>query len=345
MKDTMDTQKHVMIIAEAGVNHNGDFETALKLVDAAVEAGVDYVKFQTFKSDKLTAKSAPKANYQKETTDSSESQQDMLKKLELTQDMFMRLKDYCSEKAIGFMSTPFELDSLEFLLNLGVDSIKLSSGDITNYPLLRAIGLSGKPVIISTGMCDIAEVEEAVAVLKDNGAEDIAILHCNTQYPTPFADVNLKAMDTLRERFGGIIGYSDHTEGIEAPIAAVAMGAEVIEKHFTLDKNMPGPDHKASLNPEELKRMVRAIRNIEMAIGTGIKQPSPSEKENIAIARKSIVAACDIKAGEIFSEENLTSKRPGSGISPMMWEALIGRPAKSDYNADDLINVAELENA
>jgi len=340
----MDTQKHILIIAEAGVNHNGDFDTALRLVDAAAEAGVDYVKFQTFKSEKLTAKSAPKANYQKVTTDAEESQQDMLKKLELSQDMFVRLKNYCNERGIGFMSTPFELESLDFLLELGVDSIKLSSGDITNYPLLRAIGNSGLPVIISTGMCDLSEVKEAVDVLKNNGSEDIAILHCNTQYPTPFEDVNLAAMNTLRDTFGGVIGYSDHTEGIEVPIAAVAMGAEVIEKHFTLDKNMVGPDHKASLNPDELKAMVRAIRNIEKAIGTGVKEPSSSERENIAIARKSIVAACDIKAGEVFTEENLTSKRPGSGISPMKWKELIDRPAKADYSADELINITELEN-
>lgn len=340
----MDTQKHILIIAEAGVNHNGDFDTALRLVDAAVEAGVDYVKFQTFKSEKLTAKSAPKANYQKVTTDAEESQQDMLKKLELSQDMFVRLKNYCNERGIGFMSTPFELESLDFLLELGVDSIKLSSGDITNYPLLRAIGNSGLPVIISTGMCDLSEVKEAVDVLKNNGSKDIAILHCNTQYPTPFEDVNLAAMNTLRDTFGGVIGYSDHTEGIEVPIAAVAMGAEVIEKHFTLDKNMVGPDHKASLNPDELKAMVRGIRNIEKAIGTGIKEPSSSERENIAIARKSIVAACDIKAGEEFTEENLTSKRPGAGISPMRWQELIGKKALSDYCADELINITELEN-
>jgi N,N'-diacetyllegionaminate synthase len=332
----------ILIIAEAGVNHNGDLDRALALVDAAAEAGADYVKFQTFKSEKLTAKSAPKAGYQKKTTDASESQQDMLKKLELTDEMHKKLIERCNGKGIRFLSTPFETDSLNYLMDLGMDLIKISSGDLTNFVLLRAVGQTGKKVVISTGMSTLSEVREAIDTLKKYGSKDIVLLHCNTQYPTPFEDVNLKAMLTLKKEFGCEVGYSDHTLGIEVPIAAAALGATVLEKHFTLDKNLPGPDHKASLEPQELKAMVSAVRNIECALGTGEKEPSKSEKENMAVARKSIVAACNIKKGERFSEENITSKRPGTGISPMRWESVIGKTASRDYNEDDIIDIAEL---
>ncbi|MCR4617420.1 MAG: N-acetylneuraminate synthase [Lachnospiraceae bacterium] len=333
---------NVVIIAEAGVNHNGRLDLALKLVDAAAEAGADYVKFQTFKSNKLTVKEAPKAEYQKQTTDSAETQQDMLKRLELTDEMHRTIKNHCDKKGIKFLSTPFDTDSLEYLVELGVDCIKLSSGDITNYELLRAVGKTGKDVILSTGMSTMEDVEDAFKVLKRFGTQRIILLHCNTQYPTPFSDVNLRAMLSLKEKFGCDVGYSDHTLGTEVPVAAVAMGASVIEKHFTLDKTMDGPDHKASLEPGELKSMVSQIRNIEMALGTGDKTPSDSEKGNMKVARKSIVAKCDISEGECFTEENITAKRPGSGISPMKWDNLIGKSAKKSYKEDDIIDISEL---
>ena len=329
----------VFIIAEAGVNHNGDLKIAKRLVDEAAKAGVDAVKFQTFKAENIVCKNAAKADYQKATTDAEQSQFEMLKKLELTEAMHEQLIEYCKEKGILFLSTPFDLESIDYLAQTGMEIMKIPSGEITNYPYLRKIAQTGKRVILSTGMSSIEEVKAAIAVLRDHGASDISILHCNTEYPTPFEDVNLNAMKTLYDELGVEAGYSDHTLGIEIPVAAVAMGAKIIEKHFTLDKTMDGPDHKASLEPHELQDMVRAIRNVEMALGTGIKQPSVSEQKNITIARKSIVAKCRIEKGEIFTEENLTAKRPGIGISPMKWNDIIGTIAQRSYNEDELIEV------
>lgn len=330
---------HVCIIAEAGVNHNGDFSLAKKMVDAAKNAGVDYIKFQTFVPEKLVSKFAEKAEYQKETTGADESQLSMLKKLTLKNDNFKELKDYCQEVGIGFISTPFDLESIDFLETFDMDFWKVPSGEVTNLPYLEAIAKTKRKVIMSTGMCDIDEINEAVKVLEENGTPEILLLHCNTQYPTPFEHVNLKAMNTIAEKTGKMVGYSDHTSGIEVPIAAVALGAVVIEKHFTLDKNMEGPDHKASLDPEELAQMTKSIRNIEIALGDGRKEPSPSEMANKAVARKSIVAAREITKGEIFTEENLTTKRPGNGISPMKWYAVVGKTAKRDFVEDELIEV------
>lgn len=329
----------IFIIAEAGVNHNGDMETAKKLVDVAAAAGADAVKFQTFRAEKLVCKNAKKAEYQMETTDAAESQFAMLKKLELTPQMHEELMAYCRQKGIRFLSTPFDVDSLHDLVERGVELIKLPSGEITNYPLLREAARSGKKIILSTGMSTLDEVRNAVDVLKENGGTDITALHCNTEYPTPYADVNLAAMKTIRDEIGVPVGYSDHTTGIEIPIAAAALGAVVIEKHFTLDRNMEGPDHKASLEPDELAEMVRAVRHIELAIGDGRKEPSQSEKKNMDIARKSIVAGCDIKAGEAFTEENVTAKRPGTGLSPMLWNQVIGQKAKRDFVADEMIEL------
>jgi len=330
----------VLIIAEAGVNHNGDIELAKKLIDAAAEAGVDYVKFQTFNSKKLVSKNAQKADYQKENTkDSSETQLSMLQKLELSKEDHLVLIAYCKTKNINFLSTAFDMESIKFLHELNIDLWKIPSGEITNLPYLRKIGSYGKPVIISTGMAEMAEIEDAIKVIKSAGTNpnNITVLHCNTEYPTPMVDVNISAMNSISENFNVPVGYSDHTLGIEVPIAAVALGATVIEKHFTLDKKMEGPDHKASLDPEELKAMVSSIRNIEKAIGNGIKAPSPSEAKNKSIARKSIVASKDIKKGEILSTENLTVKRPGTGISPMRWDEIIGTKADKSYSEDDLI--------
>lgn len=330
----------VFIIAEAGVNHNGKLELAYKLVDAAVEAGADAVKFQTFKPEKVVSKFATKAEYQKETTGLVETQLEMIKKLDLGYEAFAELKRYCDKKGIVFLSTPFDLDSIEFLDQLGLDIFKIPSGEITNLPYLRKIGSLNKQVIMSTGMADLKEVKEALDVLISCGTnkEGITVLHCNTEYPTPFDDVNLKAMLTIRDELGVKVGYSDHTSGIEVPVAAVTLGAEVIEKHFTLDKNMEGPDHRASLDLDELKAMVSAIRNIEKAMGNGIKRPSPSELKNKPIARKSIVAAKDIRKGETFTEQNLTVKRPGDGISPMKWDEIIGQRAKRNYKADEFMS-------
>ena len=333
------SKNKTFIIAEAGVNHNGSFELAKQLVDKAVWAGVDCIKFQTFNSKNLVSKNAQKAEYQKKTTDSSESQLDMLKKLELSKEEFIELRDYCNQKGIMFLSTPFDLESIDFLASIGVKTWKVPSGEITNYPFLRAIGKRKESVIMSTGMCTLDEVREAIKVLKDFGTIDITLLHCTTEYPAPYDSVNLKAMLTLQKEFGFKVGYSDHTNGIEVPVAAVAIGASVIEKHFTLDKNMEGPDHKASLEPDELKLMVQSIRNVEVALGDGKKQPSDAEKKNIAIARKSIVAACEIKKGEIFTEENLTAKRPGNGISPINWAEVLGKIAKRDFSEDELIEL------
>ena len=328
----------VYIIAEAGVNHNGSFELACRLADAAKEAGADCVKYQTFKSENLVSKDAQKAEYQKKTTGDS-SQQDMLKMLELSYDSFVRLKEYCDKIGICFLSTPFDFESIDFLKSLDMPFWKIPSGEVTNYPYLVALAKTGKPVVMSTGMCEMNEISDAIKVLKDNGTKDIKLLHCNTEYPTPFEDVNLTAMKTMREAFSTEVGYSDHTKGIEVPIAAVALGATIIEKHFTLDRNMEGPDHKASLEPQELKQMVCSIRNIEKAIGTGDKTPSASEKKNITIARKSIVAKKEIKAGEIFTVENITVKRPGTGISPMRWNEVLGTKAVRDFNEDEKIEL------
>ncbi|MCR5591998.1 MAG: N-acetylneuraminate synthase [Lachnospiraceae bacterium] len=328
-----------LIIAEAGVNHNGDYDTAIKMVDAAKAAGADIVKFQTARAEKVISRFAEKAQYQKETTGSDESQLDMVRKLLLDFDDFVAIKKYCDSCGIGFLSTPFDLESVEFLDGLGTPFWKIPSGEVTNYPYLVKIAKTAKPVVMSTGMCDMDEIGAAIDLLRQNGCPDISLLHCNTQYPTPYSDVNLKAMNTLREKFKVRVGYSDHTPGIEVDIAAVAMGAQIIEKHFTLDRTMEGPDHKASLEPHELAAMVRSIRNIELALGNGIKAPSESEIGNRAAARKSIVAARPIKAGEEFSEDNITTKRPGYGISPMRWNEVIGKRAARDFCEDELIEL------
>ena len=331
---------NTFIIAEAGVNHNGSLEMALRLIDAACAAGADAVKFQTFKADKIIAVHAPKADYQKDATGSDESQLEMVRKLELDEAAHTRLHHYCQDKDIRFLSTPFDLESIDLLTRLGLEIFKIPSGEITNLPYLRKLGALKKRLILSTGMADLSEIKDALDVLVDAGSrmEDITVLHCNTEYPTPFEDVNLRAMLTIRSAFPGVsVGYSDHTLGIEAPIAAVAMGATVIEKHFTLDRNLPGPDHRASLEPDELAAMISAIRNIEKALGTGIKKPSPSESRNIPVARKSIVAAAPIKKGETFTEMNITVKRPGTGITPMRWDEIIGRKAAKPYRKDELI--------
>ncbi len=332
-----------LIIAEAGVNHNGSFELAKQLVDKAAEAGADIVKFQTCKAENVISRYADKAEYQKKTTGEADTQLDMVRKLMLTYEEYGQLKDYCEEKGIRFLSTAFDLPSVDYLHSIGMGLWKIPSGEITNLPLLIKIAQLHEPIIMSTGMSVLEEVGNAVKVLKDNGATDITLLHCTTEYPAPYEDVNLKAMDTMKEAFGLPVGYSDHTKGIEIPIAAVARGACVIEKHFTLDRNMEGPDHKASLEPQELSEMVRTIRNVEQAIGDGIKRVSASELKNQDIARKSIIAAKAIKAGEIFTEENVTTKRPGSGIDPMRWFDLLGKTAKHDYEEDYLIEKDELD--
>ena len=328
----------VLIIAEAGVNHNGSLELAKKLVDKAKEAGADIVKFQTFQIDSLVSKSAQMAEYQKENTGKEESQKEMLSKLCLSFVDFVELSDYCKKVGITFLSTPFDIESIKFLNSLQ-DIWKIPSGEITNYPYLIEIAKTHKEIIMSTGMSTMQEIEDAYRLLKENGAGKITLLHCTTNYPTPMQDVNLRAMLTLKEKFGCKVGYSDHTQGIEVPIAAVAMGATVIEKHFTLDRNMEGPDHKASLEPQELKEMVDSIRNIEQALGTPDKQPSASEISNIAVARKSIVALTDIKAGETYKEGNITTKRPGTGINPMRWTEILGQKAIRDFKKDELIEI------
>ena len=327
------------IIAEAGVNHNGSLELAKNLVDKAKEAGADCVKFQTFIASQIVSKNAAKADYQKKQTEISESQHEMLKKLELSFDDFIELNNYCKEIGIEFLSTAFDFESIDFLNQLGMQVWKIPSGEITNLPYLIKIAKLNKKVILSTGMSTMREIEDAVNILKDHGASELIILHCTTEYPTPYEDVNLNAMLAIKERFGYEVGYSDHTMGIEVPIAAVALGAKVIEKHFTLDRTMDGPDHKASLEPSELKTMVDAIRNIELSMGTGIKEPADSEKKNIAIARKSIVANQSIKKGDILTETNLTVKRPGDGISPMKWYEIIGTKAIRDFEEDELIEI------
>ncbi len=332
---------NVIIIAEAGVNHNGDYQRAVDMVYAAKEAGADYVKFQTAVPELVISSVAPKAEYQKETTGNNESQLEMCRKIHLRLDDYLPLSQLCREVGIGFMSTPFDLVSIDCLASLGMDYWKIPSGEITNLPYLRKIASKGGKVILSTGMSEMPEIEAAMAVLQSGGIprKDISLLHCNTQYPTPMRDVNLRAMEQLRSLHPGMVGYSDHTVGIEVPVAAVAMGASIIEKHFTLDKSLPGPDHRASLDPAELKAMVCAIRNIEQVIGNGEKHVSDSERPNIEIARKSIIAARDIQAGELLTEENLTVKRPGNGISPMRWDEVIGTRAIRDFKADHLIEI------
>jgi N,N'-diacetyllegionaminate synthase len=337
----MQKNKKVFIIAEVGVNHNGNVETAKKMVNTAVEAGADAVKFQTFKADKIVSKFAPKAGYQKKTTDARKSQLDMLKKLELTRDTHKELINYCREKGILFLSSPFDLDSIDLLDRLGLNILKIPSGEINNLPYLRKIGRLRKKLIVSTGMSTLIEVRRALEVLTRCGTckKDITVLHCTSGYPAPYDEINLKAMVTMREKLGVRVGYSDHTLGIEVAIAAVTLGAQVIEKHITLDKNMAGPDHRSSLESRELKALVRAIRHIEQAFGNGIKKPSSSEERNKMIVRKSIITSRDIKAGKRFDETNMTTKRPGSGINPMKWDKVVGKIAKRDFKEDELIKL------
>lgn len=334
--------KKVLIIAEAGVNHNGSIELAKKLVDAAALAGVDYVKFQSFKAENLVSKDAKKAEYQQiNMADGDDLQFTMLKKLELSPEQHIELIAYCNEKGIKFFSTAFDLESIDFLASLKLGLWKIPSGEITNYPYLKQIALKKEPVILSTGMCDMTDIDNAIQVLLKFGVtkEQITVLHCNTEYPTPMHDVNLNAMKTIADKFEVNIGYSDHTKGIEVPIAAVALGATIIEKHFTLDKTMEGPDHKASLEPQELIAMTTAIRNIEMALGSGEKKVTSSEINNKSVARKSIVASQYIQVGDVLTESNLTVKRPGTGISPMLWENVLGTKATKSYQPDELIEL------
>lgn len=329
----------VYVIAEAGVNHNGNVELAKKLIDEAKESGADCIKFQTFVAKKIASKRAVKAEYQVRQTGSSESQVEMLSKLELSFDDFLELNEYCKKKEIEFLSTGFDFDSIDFLNSLGMEKWKIPSGDITNLPYLIKIAKLKKPVILSTGMSTMQEIKNAFQVLKENGTEDITILHCTTEYPTPFEDVNLAAMKNIHKTLKVPVGYSDHTTGISIPVAAVALGATIIEKHFTLDRNMEGPDHKASLEPDELKSMIDAIRSVEVSIGNEEKKPVESEKKNMLVARKSIVANRSIKKGEVFTEENLTVKRPGNGISPMRWFEILGQKATRGFEEDELIDL------
>jgi N,N'-diacetyllegionaminate synthase len=330
-----------LIIAEAGVNHNGDLNFAKQLIDAAADAGADLVKFQTFKADRLATNTAKKADYQTQTTDSTESQHAMLRRLELTEAMHHELIAHCAACNIGFFSTGFDIESVNLLVSLGQDCFKIPSSEINNLPYLRHIGQLGKTVILSTGMAMLGEIETAIEVLDQAGTPraKLTVLHCTTEYPTPMVEVNLRAMQSIQATFGVAFGYSDHTQGIEVAIAAVAMGATVIEKHFTLDRNLPGPDHQASLEPAELKAMVTAIRNIEVALGDGIKRLTPSEARNKPIVRKSLVASQAIKVGEVFTAENIATKRPGTGISPMRWDEVLGKTAKRDFLADELIEL------
>ncbi|MBF0219310.1 MAG: N-acetylneuraminate synthase [Gammaproteobacteria bacterium] len=334
------TQK-TLIIAEAGVNHNGDLELARRLIDVAADAGADIVKFQTFNANRLVTRSAQKADYQRETTDKAESQYDMLRRLELSELMHDELISHCEKRKISFFSTAFDIESVDLLVSLGQEHFKIPSGEITNLPYLRHIGRLGKAVTLSTGMATLGEIDAAIDLLEQAGTPrgKLTILHCTTEYPTPMSEVNLRAMQSIQAAFGVNVGYSDHTQGIEVAIAAVAMGASLIEKHFTLDRTLPGPDHQASLEPHELKAMVTAIRNIELALGDGIKRLTPSEARNRPVVRKSLVAHRDIKAGEIITAENLTTKRPGTGISPMRWDEVIGRVAVRDFAADELFEI------
>lgn len=332
-------KEKVTIIAEAGVNHNGSLKVAKKMVDIAIECKVDYIKFQTFKPEELVSKFAVKAEYQQKNMGSNESQLQMLQKLILSPDAFVELEQYCNKRQIKFLSTPFDIPSIEFLSNFNMDFWKIPSGEITNYPYLVKIAQTKKPVIMSTGMSHMNEIREALKVLRENGCSDVKLLHCNTEYPTPYEDVNLLAMEVMREEFKVVVGYSDHTLGIEIPIAAVALGATIIEKHFTLDKDSDGPDHKASLQPQELAEMVKAIRNTENSIGERKKEVSESERKNINIVRKSIVAKKKIAKGEILTEDNITTKRPADGINPMRWNQVMGTIANSDYSEDEIISL------
>ena len=334
----------VFIIAEAGVNHNGDVETAKRMIDAAVEAGADAIKFQTFKTEKLVCKSAPQAEYQKKNSSENgeeETQFTLLKKLEINQETHRELFDYCRQAGIVFISTPFDLESIDLLKSLGLELIKVPSGEITNYPYLKKVGETFEKVVLSTGMADLGEIEDALDILIESGVDrqNITVLHCNTEYPTPIQDVNLRAMLTIKSAFDVNIGYSDHTLGIEVSIAATALGAQVIEKHFTLDKNMEGPDHSASLEPDELMMLVRGIRNTEKSLGSPLKKPSVSEAKNKPVVRKSIIASQSIRKGDVFTEENLCVKRPGTGISPMNWDHVINQVARRDYFEDELIDL------
>lgn len=334
-------KSRILIIAEAGVNHNGDLVLAKRLIDAAAAAGADLVKFQTFNADRLVTRSAQKADYQNQTTDSKESQYEMLRRLEISAEMHKELIAHCASRNIGFFSTGFDIESVDLLVSLGQDHFKIPSGEITNLPYLRHIGQLGKSVILSTGMATLGEIEAAIEVLEQAGMprSNLTVLHCTTEYPTPMAEVNLRAMQGIHAAFGVAVGYSDHTSGIEVAIAATALGAAVIEKHFTLDRDLPGPDHKASLEPTELKAMVAAIRNIELALGDGIKRLTPSETRNKPVARKSLVASRPIKSGELFSAHNITVKRPGTGVSPMRWDEVIGRVSSRNFEADELIEL------
>ncbi len=330
-----------LIIAEAGVNHNGDMALAKELIAVAADAGADLVKFQTFIANKIVSRTAPKAEYQMGTSDPAESQQDMIRKLELSRENHFELIEECNQRGIGFFSTAFDQESIDLLEEFGFEYVKVPSGELTNLPYLRYLTRKGKPVLLSTGMANLGEIEAAIDAIEQAGTPraKITVLHCTTEYPSPMEDVNLRAMINVGKALDVKIGYSDHTPGIEVPIAAVALGATVIEKHFTLDRSLSGPDHRASLEPDELKAMVAGIRNIERALGDGIKRPSPSELKNRPIARKSLVAARDIKAGELFSSDNLTAKRPGTGISPMVWDGVIGRRAIRDFSEDELIEL------
>jgi len=333
--------QRTVVIAEAGVNHNGDISIAKQLVDAAALAGADYVKFQTFSAERMVTPNAGKAGYQKQTTDASESQYEMLKNLELSDEMHVQLIGHCRSRGIQFLSTGFDIESVDFLLSLGQKIIKIPSGEITNLPLLRHVGGFGFPIILSTGMSTIQEIGEALAILESAGAlrSQITVLHCTSEYPAPMHEVNLRAMQSIADSFGVDVGYSDHTLGIEVSIAAVSLGAKVVEKHFTLDRNLTGPDHKASLEPVELIEMIKAIRNIEVALGDGIKRPTSSEFKNLSAARKSIVAKCKIKRGETFSNRNLEVKRPGDGVSPMNWDLIINQIASREYQINESIEM------
>jgi N,N'-diacetyllegionaminate synthase len=334
-------KKPILIIAEAGVNHNGDLALAKQLIDVAADAGADLVKFQTFSADRLATREAKKADYQIATTESAETQHQMLSRLELSASMHHELIAYCSTRNIGFFSTGFDIESVDLLISLGINHFKIPSGEITNLPYLRHIGQLSKSIILSTGMATMGDIEAAIDVLEQAGTERslITLLHCTTEYPTPMVEVNLRAMTSMQAAFGVAVGYSDHTAGIEVAIAAASLGATVIEKHFTLDKKLPGPDHNSSLEPKELKAMVSSIRNIEIALGDGIKRLTPSEALNKFVARKSLVAIKDIKVGEVFSVENISVKRPGTGLSPMTWESVIGRQAARDFLVDELIEI------
>lgn len=333
----------VFIIAEAGVNHNGDINLAKKMVDKAKDAGVDAVKFQTFKSERLVTQTAKMAEYQKNNIGKEESQFHMLKKLEVSFEEFEEIKDYCKEKEILFLSTPFDIESAIFLDSIGMEAFKIGSGDLTNIPLLEKVAKFNKPIILSCGMSSMGEIEDAINAVKVNGNNEIAMLHCTSNYPAPIESINLSAMKTIENAFKVIIGYSDHTEGITIPVAATALGAKIIEKHFTLDKNMEGPDHKASLDPQELKSMVEAIRKVELAMGNGIKECTTSEENTKEVARKSIVAGRNIRAGEILKEENLDFKRPGNGLSPKLYKELVGRKAIKDICKDEIINFGMID--